>query len=84
MAKKKVFKIYGYGSDDDEYIRRAMVAWLRAEGASIPSKDSVHCEYEGKDYVVLNNVNGVLAVYRVRNQGTLRRLKRWPSELEDY
>jgi hypothetical protein len=36
----------------------------------------------GHDYVALRNVNGVLAVYRVKNNGTLRRLKRWPAELD--
>jgi hypothetical protein len=35
-----------------------------------------------KSYVALRNVNGMLAVYRVRNNGALKRLKRWPAELE--
>ena len=35
----------------------------------------------GKDYVVLRNVRGVLKVYRVRNDGVLKGLKRWPAEL---
>ncbi|KQP55048.1 hypothetical protein [Methylobacterium sp. Leaf108] len=30
-------------------------------------------------YVHLGNINGTLAVYRVLNRGTLKRLKRWPS-----
>jgi len=32
-------------------------------------------------YVVLRNVRGVMAVYRLRDDGVLTRLKRWPSEL---
>ena len=32
--------------------------------------------------MVLNNVSGVLAVYRVRNNGFLKELKRWPAEIE--
>jgi len=34
---------------------------------------------KGLDYVCLRNVNGTLAVYRVRNDGVLRRLRRWPK-----
>jgi len=35
--------------------------------------------YKRKHYVVLNNVKGVLAVYRIKNDGMLRR---WPPEVE--
>jgi hypothetical protein len=35
-------------------------------------------------YVVLENVNGVLAVYRVRNDGMLRRMRRWPKAIEEW
>jgi hypothetical protein len=31
--------------------------------------------YEGRDYVVLRNINGVLGVYRIRSNGSLGRLK---------
>jgi hypothetical protein len=40
-------------------------------------------ELDGKTYVVLRNVNGVLALYRVRPQGPLRRLVRWPRAVID-
>lgn len=33
-------------------------------------------------YVVLENVSGILAVYRVRNDGKLKGLRRWPAQLE--
>lgn len=33
------------------------------------------------DYVVLRNERRVLAVYRVRNSGLLRRMRRWPLAL---
>ena len=36
----------------------------------------------GKAYVVLRNINGVLAVYRIRNDGMLKGLRRWPAELD--
>jgi hypothetical protein len=32
--------------------------------------------------VVLRNVCSILAVYRVRNNGMLRAMKRWPAEIE--
>ena len=34
-------------------------------------------------YVVLRNVNGILSVYRVRNDGKLKGLRRWPAALND-
>ena len=35
------------------------------------------------DYIVLRNIGGVLAVYRVLPVSkTLKRLKRWPKEVE--
>lgn len=37
----------------------------------------------GHDYVVLRNIGGVLAVYRVLPVSrALKRLKRWPKEVE--
>jgi hypothetical protein len=44
---------------------------------------SGHEEVDDKDYVVLRNGKGVLAVYRVRHDGMLKRLRRWPAELEE-
>ena len=47
-----------------------------------PSKDSGVQEINGKRYVVLRNLGGILAVYRVRTDGILKGLKRWPKELD--
>jgi hypothetical protein len=41
------------------------------------------CVSGGKRYVVLRNTKGVLAVYRVRNDGILKGLRRWPAALEE-
>lgn len=41
-------------------------------------------EHAGKHYAVLRNGQGMLQVYRVRNDGMLKALKRWPKALEDY
>jgi len=74
----------------DETLSRAYSAYFRTikrEGALAiqPSEgDSGQARHGGKSYVVLRNVNGVLAVYRVRNDGMLKRLKRWPASLGLY
>ncbi len=68
--------------DKSDLLRRAMSAWFRSGATDQPSKSSGFVEHGSKPYVVLGNVNGILAVYRVRNDGMLKRLRRWPSELE--
>jgi hypothetical protein len=67
---------------------RAFAAYFRYVNAhnyipDQPAYDSGPAEWNGKTYVVLRNVNGILAVYRVRTSGALKRLRRWPQELED-
>lgn len=71
-------------NDSDDYLGRAMAAWFRSEGSGTaqPSNDSGVRSVDGMDYVVLENGNGILAVYRIKPDGFLKRLKRWPSELE--
>lgn len=70
----------------DELTSRAFAAYFRSEGpnADQPANTSGPIEHEGKRYVVLRNINGVLAVYRLRPQGLLKRLRRWPAEIETY
>lgn len=60
-------------------VTRALAAYFRAGGTDQPSADSGVVEHDGKSYVVLRNVNGVLTVYRVLNDGGLKALKRWPT-----
>lgn len=72
----------------DDLVSRAMAAWFRSAAqtgaiAPQPSNSSYATEHDGKTYVVLENVNGTLAVYRERNDGMLKRLKRWPAEVAD-
>jgi hypothetical protein len=71
---------------DQSIIARAFAAWFRSSaaiGTAIqPPQDSSVAEVAGKRYVVLQNVKGILAVYRIMNAGQLKRLKRWPAELE--
>jgi len=67
--------------DEEEYVRRAITAWFRRGGFDIPSQKSSVEEYEGKFYVELHKANRTLAVYRIRNDDMLKRLKRWPKEI---
>lgn len=57
----------------------------RVPGAQQPAANqSGPATVGGLDYVVLRNVSGVLAVYRVLPiSRTLKRLKRWPAALND-
>jgi hypothetical protein len=67
----------------EDLTRRAFAAWFRSGGIDQPSRWSGVEEHGGKNYVVLRNANGVMAVYRVRNDGKLKRLVRWPTALDD-
>lgn len=73
--------------DENDLYRRAIAAYYRS------AKDGEHLDqpseglggYElldGRDYVVLRNTAQILAVYRVRNDNVLRRMRRWPKGLE--
>lgn len=70
--------------DEKDLMRRAIAAYYRSEGVESMQprvSDSGVESVDDKDYVVLRNVRGVLKVYRVRNDGVLKGLKRWPAEL---
>jgi len=67
-----------------DYLSRAMAAYFRAGNTIQPANSSGVQECNGKKYVVLRNVNGILAVYRITTSGQLKKLKRWPMELENY
>lgn len=72
--------------DEDDVLRRAWAAYYRFADTSNPDQPSIpisgYEELNGLDYVVLRNHERTLAVYRVtRKDNVLRRLKRWPKEL---
>jgi hypothetical protein len=73
--------------NEEQLTQRAFAAYFRQaarEGAHSPDQPADYSgveEHNGKAYVVLRNINGVLAVYRVRNDGMLKGLRRWPKEL---
>jgi len=71
---------------DDELKRRAFAAYFRSNAdmrhdvqpdAALSSVEIL----DGKQYVVLRHAGGILACYRVRNDGMLKRLVRIPHEL---
>lgn len=68
--------------DDRDLLRRAFAAYFRSGGTDQPSGgDSQVVVRAGHRYVVLENGNGILRVYRVRNDGMLKGLRRWPAEI---
>ena len=46
------------------------------------TSDSGTEEHNGKSYVVLRNIRGVLAVYSVQDDDSIRQIKRWPKALQ--
>jgi hypothetical protein len=74
---------------EDALMERAFRAHFKAcrkhgEIVNQPSSFSRVEVIGDKTYVVLvNGVGNFLAVYRVRNDDVLRRLKRWPAELKE-
>jgi len=70
----------------DDLTRRALVAYLRTDDTAggVSEQHSGPVTHQGRTYVVLRPGSGagVLAVYRYRTTGLLRRLKRWPKAIE--
>lgn len=60
---------------------RALRAYFRSGGFAQPKGGDATVAHNGKLYVVLENVNGFLAVYRVRTNGALKRLHCWPAAI---
>jgi hypothetical protein len=46
-----------------------------------PAGVGTEVTHKGRDYYVLDNCKGTLAVYRVLPSGSLRGLKRWPKDV---
>lgn len=67
-----------------ELLPRAIAAHLREPGAQQPAADlSGPAKAGAHNYIVLRNLGGVLAVFRVLpHSGALKRLKRWPKEVQ--
>ena len=67
-----------------DLLHRAIAFHLRKPGALQPATElSGPATAGGFDYIVLRNLGGVLAVYRVMTHSrTLKRLRRWPKAVE--
>jgi hypothetical protein len=71
---------------EQELMARAFSAWFRfcstTDRLEYPGPQSAIEQHRGHPYVVLRNSSKrVLAVYRVRNDGVLKSLKRYPEAL---
>lgn len=68
----------------DQLTQRAIKAHTGKLGAQQPAAAlSGPATHGGHDYIVLRNLGGVLAVYRVLPVSrSLKRLKRWPKVVE--
>jgi hypothetical protein len=75
---------WGSAGLDEVRYRRARNQRFTVEGgaAAITCPECLIEAHEGHKYVVLRNVRGALAVYRVRNDGMLKRMKRWPVAID--
>jgi hypothetical protein len=78
---------YHLGRLTDDLFARAAAAYYRGphdadDGQPMPYQ-SYLAEHEGRQYIVLANTRTFLAVYRIRQSGMLKRLRRWPKEVED-
>lgn len=67
---------------EDDFTRRAFAAYFRSGGTDQPSNNSGVVKVGKLKYVHLYSVRGTLAVYRIDTVGRLKRLRRWPKELD--
>lgn len=76
-------KIFMYNTDEmtlDQTSKRAMAAYYASGGGDLPTSVKVQV-LNGLDYAVLRRGSKVLACYRVRNDGKLKRMIRLPNGL---
>jgi hypothetical protein len=72
-------------------VRRAMAKYVSLKNASgslpsyvpRPSSASYVAEHEGRRYVVLHNLNAILAVFRIDDGNMLELQDTWPKEIEE-
>ena len=71
-------------TDMNDLTTRAIASHMHTPGAQQPAANlSGPATAGGFDYIVLRNISGVLAVYRVLTHSrTLKRLRRWPKAVE--
>lgn len=67
--------------NDEELHRRALAAYFRSGGNVQPQGGPKVHTLDGRVYVVLATGSDILAIYRLRNDGLLRRLRRYPEKI---
>jgi len=74
---------------DEDLTRRAFAAYFRNPAPGVPdamplqpSNTSGVVTHDGLTYIELHNGSGTLAVYRLLNNGRLKRLRRWPEAID--
>ena len=70
--------------DEDDLMRRAIAAYYRFDGGETRPPDVKESGVEiieGRRYVALRDINGLLKVYRVLPDGVLKVLKHGPAQL---
>ena len=72
----------------DDLTRRALAAYFDRSGTGSgwpepgwPTRSSGPQEHDGRQHIVIKDGQEILAVYRLRNDGQLKRLRRWPRAL---
>jgi len=68
------------------YEQRALIAYTRSDGheKAIQVCKFFKKKYQGRLYLVLTNmVRGIMATYRIQNDGSLRRMIRTPKQVID-
>jgi hypothetical protein len=67
----------------DELVERAFLSYSRENLGMNPQPcgDSGVVEHKGRLYVELHNGGGTLAIYRICNDGRLKKLQRWPKAI---
>jgi hypothetical protein len=69
-------------ASNSNLLSRAYAAYFRSGAVDLPSNRSDEIVFGGKTYVVLRNVHGILAIYRLLKCGQLRRLRCYPAGLD--
>ena len=59
----------------DRAIRHHINCW----GSAHAFEETTFEQEAGREYIVIRCREGVMSVYRLRNDGALRRLSRWPK-----
>ncbi len=68
---------------DQQLIERAYIRYHQNHPWDQNIRDkSIATDSTGKKYVVFRNATDILAVYRLRSDGALKELKRWPKEIQ--